>query len=65
MWSYMKPQQEYNHTLEKLTIRVEGEDPQPIDAVIKLPSPLCSVVGKKSKSFKISEARLLMAQNYL
>ena len=47
MWSYMKPQQEYNHTLEKLTIRVEREDPQPIDAVIKLTSPLCCVVWKK------------------
>ena len=36
MWTVelMKPQQEYNHTPEKLTIRVEREDPKPnaIDA---------------------------------
>ena len=52
MWSYMKPQQEYNHTLEKLTIRVEGEDPQPIDAVIKLPVHFVALWGRKVNLLK-------------
>ena len=52
LWSYMKPQQEYNHTLEKLTIRVEGEDPQPIDAVIKLPVHFVALWGRKVNLLK-------------
>ena len=55
----MKPQQEYNHTLEKLTIRVEREDSKPnaLDAAYKLHLRIliCKIVG----------ARLLMEQNHL